>query len=402
MLWCFKECYFNSRFARMVGGVGINHLGAGKFSGVDVPLAPLPEQRRIADKLDELLSDLDKGVEALERVRRNLERYRASVLKAAVEGRLVPTEFQLAKDESREPESVEVALGRMNDRPSAKPRRAGRLWGAGVVPELRQGERDALSKGWVWAKVRDLGPDPEEVVQVGPMSMKSKEFEREGVPVLNVGCVQWDRFDEHKLNHLPADKVKAFSRYIVRQDDIMFTRSGTVGRCAVVKSHQDGWLMTFHLLRVRVHSRVCRPKYLRIVFEGAPHIARQRREASIGTTRAGFNTRLLAELAVPLPPVSEQDRIIAEVERLLSLASALEQAASSGSSQSSRLRQSILKSAFEGHLVPQDPNDEPASALLERIRAAKAAEVPVKKKRKAKKKSKTAARPKAKRKRGRV
>src|SRR5205823_494142 len=90
--------------------------------------------------------------------------------------------------------------------------------------------------------------------------------------------------------------------------------------------------------------------------------------ASIGSTRAGFNTRLLEELDIPLPPVLEQVQIIAEIDQRLSVIDDLERNVEANLKRAERLRQSILKEAFAGRLVPQDPNDEAASVLLERIR----------------------------------
>ena len=288
------------------------------------------------------------------------------MLKAACEGKLVPTEADLARKEGRDYEPADKLLEHLRREPSRK--RAGRLWGAGDVPELRDKERANLPEGWVWAKVAALGSG-DDAVQVGPMSMKSSDFEERGVSVLNVGSVRWGAIDESKCNHMPEAKAQAFNRYRVREGDVLFSRSGTVGRCAVARKHHSGFLMTFHLLRVRPDARICLPEYLRLVFEGAPHIKRQTREASIGSTRAGFNTRLLAELDVPLPSLVEQARIVTESSKLLSLVGEVDRAVLNALARSSRLRQSILKRAFEGKLVPQDPNDEPASVLLERIRA---------------------------------
>lgn len=333
-----------------------------------IPVAPLAEQHRIVAEIEKQFTRLDAAVAALERTRANLKRYRASVLNAAVEGRLTnPGE-----------NAVHVPpMETVSRRSSVKSRRrAGRLWGSGSVPALTDAEIQSIPSGWAWVKVRDVGVDPDDTVQVGPMSMRSRDFavEPDSVPVLNVGCVQWDSFDEGKANHLPKTIATSLSRYAIRPGDVLFTRSGTVGRCAVALERHRGWLMTFHLLRVRPDPLICSSRYLRIVFEGAPHIRRQTRGASIGTTRAGFNTNLLAELDVPLPPVDEQDLIVAEVERRISLLDALRESASRARERAKILRQSILKRAFEGKLVPQDPDDEPASVLLERIRAERAAQ----------------------------
>jgi type I restriction enzyme S subunit len=365
------------RTSTVIHGVGRPRLNLAEIRGIWLPLAPLREQHRIVGKIEELFSDLDAGVSALQRAKANLRRYRASVLKSAVEGRLTE-EWRKEHPQAR----ATLCTPRLPSDVAPK-KRAGRLWGAGEVPTLTEDERSRLPAGWLWAKVRDLGPLPDEVVQVGPMSMRSQDFEAEGVPVLNVGCVQWGGFNEDKLDYMPTAKVSTFDRYRIRTGDILFTRSGTVGRSAVAMSHQDGWLMTFHLLRVRCDHSVCTPAYLQMVFQGASHVRRQTREASIGSTRAGFNTRLLADLDIPLPPLAEQEQIVALVEERLSQIDSAEKTIDAELIRSKRLRQSILKQAFEGKLVPQDPKDEHASVLLERIKATREQEQPKKKAKKA-------------------
>jgi type I restriction enzyme S subunit len=360
---------FVDSMSKLVLGVLYPAVRPKDIRAFGAPVPPVGEQRRIVAEVEKQFTRLNAAVAALGRVGANLKRYRASVLKAACEGRLVPTEGELARAEGREYEPADKLLSGKHARASdVRRKRAGRLWGAGVVPELTADEREVLPKGWVWAKVRELGPDdPDDVVQVGPMSMRSSDFVEEGVPVLNVGCVGWGQFKEEKLDYLPAEKAASFLRYRIEPGDVLFTRSGTVGRCAVARTHQAGWLMTFHLLRARPEPGICLPEYLRIVFEGAAHIRRQTREASIGTTRAGFNTNLLAYLDVPLPPIAEQHRIVGEVERRLSVIDELQAVVEADLRRAERLRQAILKRAFEGRLVPQDPSDEPARVLLERI-----------------------------------
>ncbi len=108
--------------------------------------------------------------------------------------------------------------------------------------------------------------------------------------------------------------------------------------------------MTFHLLRVRPNPQKCLSAFMRAVFEGAPHIRRQTKEASVGATRAGFNTNLLAKLAIPLPPLAEQVRIVAEVERRLSVVEELEAVVAANLQRAARLRQAVLQKAFTGGL----------------------------------------------------
>jgi type I restriction enzyme S subunit len=205
----------SGRLAKQFTGTTIGHLPREAIVEYQLRLAPLPEQHRIVEAIESSFTRLDAAVATLERAQRNLKRYRASMLKAAVEGRLVPTEAELARAENRDYEPASVfLLGRNREKPGQK-KRAGRLWGAGVVPDLNDEERAALPEGWCWAKVHDLGPVPDEVVQVGPMSMRSKDFADTGVAVLNVGCVQWGYIDESKAHRLPdaqAEKERGLLR----------------------------------------------------------------------------------------------------------------------------------------------------------------------------------------------
>ena len=111
------------------------------------------------------------------------------------------------------------------------------------------------------------------------------------------------------------------------------------------------------------------PQFFRAYVRGSKEVGRYVSEINHGATRDGINTTQLLSMPVPLPPLAEQQCIVAEVERRLPVIGQAEAAVEANLARAGRLRQSILKQAFSGQLVPQDPNDEPASALLERIRA---------------------------------
>lgn len=156
---------------------------------------------------------------------------------------------------------------------------------------------------------------------------------------------------------------------------MVFTRSGTVGRCAVVSNQEDGFLMTFHLLRARVSNDICISQYLYFVFRGAPTVVRQTQESQIGATRAGFNTKLLENLDIPLPPIEEQSEIVNRVEQLFVYADQIEQRVKDAQARVNHLTQSILAKAFRGELTAdwraQNPDlitgENSAEALLKRI-----------------------------------
>ena len=142
---------------------------------ISVAVAPLAEQKRIVAKVEELIARVNTAREHLAKVPQILKAFRQSVLAAACSGRLT-------EDWREEQPAVQSADSLFNPTPTRKHgrKRAGRLWGAGVVPELTEEERDSLPETWIWSKVRAVGNEPENTVQVGPMSMVSRDFAKTG------------------------------------------------------------------------------------------------------------------------------------------------------------------------------------------------------------------------------
>ena len=198
--------------------------------------------------------------------------------------------------------------------------------------------------------------------------MKSNEFVSRGTRVLNVGCVQRGYIDITKADHLPVERADKFERYRLAADDVLFTRSGTVGRCAVLPKQFAGALMTFHLLRVRPSYERCDPALLLFAFQGCGAVSAQIAASSVGATRAGFNTRLLADMWIPLPPRAEQAEMVSRVSALISRLDAMQGVAMKLEEELSVADRATLAKAFRGELVPQDSNDEPADAMLSRLR----------------------------------
>ena len=131
--------------------------------------------------------------------------------------------------------------------------------------------------------------------------------------------------------------------------------------------------MSTNVMRVVLAERGMLPSFFCMQFNGSPFVLGQISELCSGSTRDFLNQTILSSLIFPLPPLSEQHRIVAEVERRLSVVAELEATVMANLARAGRLRQAVLKRAFEGKLVSQDPADESASVLLERIRAEKRA-----------------------------
>lgn len=361
----FVKDALTGSFASASRGVGIHHLGAEAMTEWAVSIPPLPEQHRIVEAIESYFTRLDDAVATLERVQRNLKRYRASVLKAAVEGRLVPTEAELARAEDRDYEPASVLLDRILAERRCRWEESGRRgrYEEPLAPDTSG--LPTLPEGWCWGSVDQLSYD----VRYGT-SAKTAECPDGGVPVLRMGNIAEGVLDFSTLKYLPADHDE-FPDLLLESGDLLFNRTNSaelVGKSAVFHQWSQPCSFASYLIRVRFSSGI-EPDFV------AHHINSHAGRSWIASVvsqqvgQANVNGTKLRACSVPVPPSAEQARIVVEVDRLLSIGSASASGAAVSHQRCTRLRQSILKWAFEGKLADQDPSGEPASALLERIKA---------------------------------
>ena len=350
------------------GGVGLAHITKPKFNDSLVPLAPLPEQHRIVAEIETQFTRLDASVAALRRAQANLKRYRASVLKDACEGRLVPTEAELAPSEGRDYEPASVLLERIlverRTRWESQEKRRGKC----KEPEPPDtSDLPEPPEGWVWATVEQISSR----IQYGTSNKAG--LDPSGVPVLRMGNIQEGLFDFSDLKYLHSEDAEV-QKTLLAPGDLLFNRTNSpelVGKSAIYRENYPLACFASYLIRVSFPEG-CLPDYVCFFINsqhGRAYIA-QVRSQQVG--QANVNGTKLAAMPIPLPPLAEQHRIVAEVERRLSVIQQAEATVEASLARADRLRQSILKQAFSGKLVSQDPGDEPASVLLERIRAERA------------------------------
>ena len=313
-------------------------LPQGTMKQIMLVVPPLPEQQRIVAEIEKQLTRLEAGVAALRRAQANLKRYRAAVLKAACEGRLVPTEAELARREGREYESGEQILARtLQAVPQSK----------GTPAPGSASDLPALPEGWTWATFQQLSKR----VTVGHVGPMKHEYVAEGVPFLRSQNIRPGRFDPDGLLHIRREFHSKLAKSVVRPGDLAVVRSGSVGvTCVIPESLGEANCSDLVLIQ---GPRALNP-YFGAYYMNS--IARRRVEAGkVGVALTHFNTKAVAAMPVPLPPLAEQHRIVAEVERRLSVIEELEAAVAANLARAARLRQAILQRAFSGQLVAPAP-----------------------------------------------
>ena len=176
-----------------------------------------------------------------------------------------------------------------------------------------------------------------------------------------------DLFESPRIN-LSEDQLR---RYGLEDGDLLVTRTGaTIGKCATYSASMGPALPSAYLIRFRLKQTLVAPRFALMLLM-SPRGQAQLLGGSTSVAQPNVNAKAIAAFPLSLPPFPEQREIIRRVERLFALADTIEKYVAKGTTRTENLTQAILAKAFRGELVPQDPNDESASVLLERIRQEK-------------------------------
>lgn len=345
-------------------GTTINGVTKKQLFDLSFKLPPLAEQHRIVAKIEELFSDLDAGIASLKQAQAQLKTYRQAVLKYAFEGKLTAAWREQNKPEPAEKLLAQIKVGAT--RRVAPTKRHGKSKKPKEFPPLTEAELaelPELPEGWCWVKLGNLSMG----VEYGS-AKKSKEEGK--IPVIRMGNLQngvivWDDL-------VYTDDEDEINQYFLRKDDVLFNRTNSpelVGKTAIYKGERPA-IFAGYLIRINQVSDVD-ARYLNYFLNC--HIAKNHgnRVKTDGVNQSNINGEKLGHYPFPLVSKEEQYQIVQEIESRLSVCDKLEESINESLQKAEALRQSILKKAFEGKLVPQDPNDEPAEKLLERIKSAK-------------------------------
>lgn len=269
-----------------------------QYSKVKIPYAPLSEQKRIVIKIEELFSELDNGVKNLKKVKQQLKIYRHAVLEECTE-----------------------------------------------TPKLKFIRDCVIEIGQGWS----------------PKCVNSNTESPNVWAVIKTSAIQHCYFDASENKILPNSLVPR-EQHQLNVGDILITRAGPrtrVGVCCLVKRVKPKLINCDKVYRLRVNEEIILPQFFEYVLN-TPSLYKKLELCKTGGNDSGLNLtqdRFL-NLKIPLPSIQEQEKIICEIESRLSVCDKIEQTVEEILQKSESLRQSILKKAFEGKLVPQDPSDE--------------------------------------------
>lgn len=370
--------------ANMTGTAGQMRVPTKWLRAVEVPIPPRTEQSRIVEKLEELLSDLDAGVAELKAAQKKLAQYRQSLLKAAVEGALTAEWRKKHKPTETGAQLLERILTERRARWEAM--QLAKVKEQGMTPakdwqkkypdpaQPKTTNLPELPDGWAWARVDQTG-----LVQLGRQRAPQFHTGANMVPYLRVANVFEERIDvsDVKEMHFSEEDEATFK---LTPGDVLLNEGQSlelIGRPAIFRGELPRACFTNTLVRFRAESGVI-AEYALAVFLHYMHSGRFRKIAKITTNIAHLGAGRFAELEFPLPPAKEQAEIIRLLQTSMDEVDRQRAAIAHALKQSAAQRQNILRAAFTGRLVPQDPKDEPASKLLERIRAERAGQVAVK------------------------
>ena len=377
-----QEMYYPKLFYYFAQAISLPEKGYARhfqfLEKAQIPLPPLPEQYRIVTKIEELFTKLDAGINELHKAQSQLKRYRQSVLKAAFEGKLTEA-WRTEHQEEIEPASVLLEHILKERREQWEAEQLEQMKAKGKMPKddrwkakykkpvaLDTNELPKLPKGWTWATVEQL------LTKIQYGSSKKTGDDSNDVPVLRMGNIFDGKIVLDNLKYLPKEHDE-FPELLLDKGDLLFNRTNSrelVGKTAVYTGTPNLCSFASYLIRVRFNPRIDSmivAHYINSVYGKNWILSVVSQQAG----QANVNGTKLKLLAVPMPPEKEQRILVEEVERHLSAADEVEKTITAELKRAEQLRQSILKKAFSGKLVPQDPNDEPASVLLERIKAEK-------------------------------
>ena len=331
LMWAINSPQFRGAVSSLQSGSTRKRISRGNLATISVPVPPLAEQSRIVAAIEERLSDFDAAVAGLDRARSNLGRYRDALWAAAIGGSFGAETYRHS-----------------NCTPGSLP------------------------AGWSWTTVEaSAAPEPNAITD-GPFGskLKTQHYAEFGPRVIRLQNVGRGEFIDARA-HITQEHFETLTKHRVFPGDVIIAALGeTLPRACVIPHLVGPAIVKADCIRFKPNPSILLAAFANIALNAEP--TRRRVTAMVhGVGRPRLNVGEIKSISFPLPPIDEQRAIVAAVEQRLAVADRTSAEIELQLARAARLRQGILTRAFEGKLVPQDPRDEPASVLLDRIRAAR-------------------------------
>lgn len=343
----FLRCYLQSHhFFKQIEtfktGSAIFNYGPSHLKQMNIVIPPLNEQRRIVEKLDRVLERVESCRARLDGVPKTLKRFRHSVLAAACSGRLT-ADWRL---QNPDVESAPI------------------YWEPVAIPN----EFSELPKLWHLVRFGNLIADGPQNGLYKPASAYGSGITIVRIDNFHDGIIEpWNSL---KLLEVPEQEARLFA---LQNGDILINRVNSMkflGKAARVQNLERPCVFESNMMRIRVDTTYVETEYTSLYLQSFAGKKELQKNAKHAVNQSSINQQDVKAVLTPLPPLEEQREIVRRVQELFAWADSLEARYRKARTHFDKLAQATLAKAFRGELVPQDPNDEPASKLLARIRAA--------------------------------
>jgi len=385
LFYSFK--YFEKSILKASSGTTVLGINLNNLNSFILPLPPLPIQRAIVTKIENLFASLDKGIADLEKAQQQLKVYRQAVLKKAFEGAFTK---EWREKQTNSPSALEHLEQIKNERQKQyeqqlekwkkavkefekygeKPSRISKPKHIAEVKPSDIEEYDIIPNKWLWTRFGNV------TYKIGDVDHKMPKTHEGGLPYLSTGDINADGsidFENAKtISQLDFDRLAL--KIKPQKGDIIFPRYGTIGRNVLIDVDRE-FLVSYACAIIKNISKFMDEKYV-LYYSLSPVLKKEIKRYTVETTQANIGIASIESFVFPLCSKEEQHQIVREIESRLSVCDKVEQSIIESLEQSKALRQSILKKAFEGKLLSaaeiaqckQAADYEPAEKLLQRIK----------------------------------
>ena len=351
---------FEDVLAGKSSGTTFDAITSDRLRDTEIPLPPLAEQIRIISKLEELFSKLDAAVESLQKTKVQLGLYQQSLLKNAFEGGLTEawrSENRPQKLGSPSANPIEKSYESIQEKRKKSGKRVYK-----TLPKIDEEALPKLPNTWVWART-------EELIYVIDYRGRTPPYSPKGIPHLRSSNIRDGKIIWEDLRYVSQETYEKFMvRGTSQQGDLLFTTEAPLGEVAFVPNSK--FSLAQRLMILRPNNLILDPRFLFYQIM-SPRFQGRLKGRGTGTTVTGVSYGNFRLLELAIPPLEEQHVIADELDIGFTTVNRITKEVEQALKKSSVMDRGILRKAFEGELVPQDPSEEPAIQLLERIKDAK-------------------------------